>query len=64
MRKNIDVGRSQLCYELLISLDKSIGVGSFRILGGGGGGGGGGPRLRILGAPNSQQAHDVGMMSM
>ena len=39
-----------------------IGVGRFRILGG--------PRFRILGAggakggPNSQQAHDVVMMSM
>ena len=51
----------------------NIGVGRFRILGGGGGGGGqgleywGGPRFRILGGqggPNSQQAHDVVMMSM
>ena len=36
-----------------------IGVGRFRILGG--------PRFRILGGqggPNSQQAHDVVMMSM
>ena len=35
----------------------SIGVGRFRILGGGGGGGGG------QGEPNSQQAHDVVMMT-
>ena len=33
-------------------------------LGGGGGGGGGGARFRILGGPNSQQAHDVVMTSM
>ena len=33
-----------------------IGVGSFRKLGG--------PRLRILGGPNSQQAHDVVMTLM
>ena len=38
-----------------------IDVGRFRILGGGGGGG---ARFRILGGPNSQQAHDVVTTSM
>ena len=40
-------------------------MGRFRILReGGGGGGGGGDKVKNIGGPNSQQAHDVVKTSM